>query len=320
MWFIILGLASIVFGLFLPSLTDAFWTIGIAVFGIIAGIALVFYGLYQNYKLKVQREIRKVDNIETNSVRHNMSVDNVKPTDPYLEHLKEVKKEMLNSYYVKVEEAKSYMIRHSKPVTKVTVSAVGKADDYSFYSCPDESMGVNSKVEVSKDYQVNNNGREKEVFVVSVDGQEIGELSKTMINKIEEFVWDAETAGYSVDKIGKNSLSLNVYDPGKSGVPGHRKWKLPIVGINFEGREKNLHLTGSGICKLTPTTYEGEAAVRVEDALGSHIGWVPKNDAGEIKEKIENNEISAAFIQDIENKEGKTFANINLMIAFHPRK
>lgn len=231
--------------------------------------------------------------------------------------LREARARLATEYQEEVNKGWKVFISSNKPVTTVSVAKLGHEDKYHHYFDPYDAE-ANDKTEVYREEQYGNNYDDfRDAYVVSINDFEVGELTENTINKIEQYIpWD--DAAYSVasvreDSTGKTKLKLNVFEK-YTETPGHREWSMDLKGINFEGRSEIVRENGASICKLEPTEYEGEPAVRVLDALGREMGWVPKEHAAEVTNHVNKGKISKARIDRIEQKEDKTYAKLFLLI------
>ncbi|NLC41169.1 MAG: hypothetical protein GX763_09675 [Clostridiaceae bacterium] len=231
--------------------------------------------------------------------------------------LREARMKLASEYQKEIDKGWQVFISSNKPVTTASVAKVGHEDKYHYYHEPYDAE-VDDKAEVYHEEQYGNDYDDfRDAYVVSIGDFEVGELTENTINKIEQHTpWD--DAVYSVasvreDSAGKPRIRLNVYEQ-YTAVPGHREWPMGLRGINFEGRAEIVKENGASICKLDPTTYEGEPAVRVLDALDREMGWVPKEHAAEVTNHINKGKISKARIDNIEYKEDQVYARLFLLI------
>jgi hypothetical protein len=220
-------------------------------------------------------------------------------------------------YEKELAKGLEHIISNEKPLIIVSVSKIGHEDKYHFYyDIYDVEPG--DMAEVYVDDQVGDDFDDQRFpYVVSIGGDDVGELTENAIEKVEEHTpWDK--AFYIVKSAtesdsGRPMLKLSVYQA-YTGIPGHRVWNMDLRGINFEGRAKILKENGENVCKLDPVTFEGEPAVRALDALDRELGWVPKEYADEVTKHINKGKISKVSVSNIKYKEDKVYANLTLVI------
>lgn len=231
--------------------------------------------------------------------------------------VREARRKLAAEYQAEIDKGWQVFVNSNEPVTTVPVTKIGHEDKYHIYDDPDDAE-VGDKAEVSYDQQFGDDfDNFRDAYVVSVDDHEIGELTESAINKIDQYTpWD--DAAYSVAKVredsaGKIRLSLNVFENCEE-IPGHRTWPMNLKGTNYDDRAETVKENGPTICKLDATTFEGEPAVRVLDVLDRELGWVPKEYAEEVIKYINKGKISEARIGNIETKEDKIYAILFLLI------
>lgn len=230
--------------------------------------------------------------------------------------LREARTLLSIKYQEEIDKGWKNLVDRNKPVTTVSVSKIAHEDKYHFYW---DIGGVKAgdKAEVASDYQEREDGEAwREAYVVSVEGSEVGELTESSIEKIERFtVWDE--AAYVVKEANDDGdrpvLKLDVYES-HTEIPGHRSWSMDLMGINYEGRDAIVKENGAGVCKLEPTTYEDEPAVKVLDALDREMGWVPKEYAQEVTNHLIKGKISRVRIDNIKHKDDNIYAKLFLLI------
>ncbi|MGI6507173.1 MAG: hypothetical protein ACOX4A_02140 [Saccharofermentanales bacterium] len=233
------------------------------------------------------------------------------------DELREARIKLNLEYIARVAEGAKVYFAKTKPIMKVSVAKVGHCDAYHFYSEPDIGDPESCIVDVSWDtqYHEENYDREREAYVVSIDGAEVGELSNATVEKIEDEIpfYRAKFNVASIKDDGdKVRIKLNVFEC--EGTPGHRSWPLDLMGINYEGRDKLLKDYGSTVAKLEPTEYDGEPAVKVLDPIDRELGWIPKEHAAEITNKIKSGVISQVRVDNIKIVDDKTYAKVFLTI------
>lgn len=254
-------------------------------------------------------------------------VDAVEQSHPEIDEERELQKEKIRQrreaktilairYQEEIDKGWQQLVELNEPVTTVSVSKIGHEDKYHFY---DDINGVQvgDKATVELDLQGHENGEAwREAYVVSINDSEIGELTEGTIEKIEQFV-PIHNAAYAVAQVkddgDRATLKLAVYN-GNSEIPGHRVWSMDLRGTNHDGRDVALKENGAGVCKLEPTTYENEPAIRVLDVLDRELGWVPKEYAAEVTKHINNGKISKVYVDNIRNVDDKVFAKLFLVI------
>lgn len=182
-------------------------------------------------------------------------------------------------YDLEIQKGYHLFINNNEPVTSISVSKISHENKYHSYSDADFAE-VGDYVEVYEDEQYGDSWSDSQyVYVVSIGGSEVGELSESVMDKIHEYV-DGDNAVYAVKQVDtsgdKTKLKLNVYER-DSEIPGHRTWSMDLRGTNYEGRDIIIKEIGSVVCKLEATNYEGEPAIKVTDAIDRIIGWAPKD-------------------------------------------
>lgn len=231
--------------------------------------------------------------------------------------LKEARIKLNLEYEEKISEGTKAYFAKTKPIMKVSVTKVGHCDAYHFYSEPSISDPESCVVDVSRDtqYHEDNYDKERDAYVVSIDGAEVGELSNATVEKIEDEMpfYRAKFSVASINDDGdKAQVRLNVFEC--DGIPGHRSWPLDLRGINYEGRDKLLKDYGSTVAQLEVAEYDGEPAVKVLDPLGRELGWIPKEHVAEITNKIKSGVISQVRVDNIKTVDDKTYAKVFLAI------
>lgn len=241
----------------------------------------------------------------------------IKPEDI----IRMARKDLAEQHYQRAEEAAYAAIEAMTPQLTVSVSKVGHEDHYHIYRFPsEEDVGKLAEVDLTYQYHDENDEKDREAYVVSVDGREYGELSERTIEKIESEIGDLHSSFFAVKSCTEGEdtesmkMRLSVYNNGSACAPGNRIWKIDLVGINYEGRAEILKEGGAGYCILEPTEYEGEPAVKVLDPLHREIGWVEKELAPEICQKIRTDKITSTRVDNIREQDGKTYANLFLLI------
>jgi hypothetical protein len=147
-----------------------------------------------------------------------------KPVIP--DELKEGRIKTNLEYSERISESAQIYFAKTKPIMQASVNKIGHSDAYHHYSEPDikdpESYIVAVRHEVQ--YHEENFDNKREVYVVNIDGADIGELSKATIERIEREIgfYDAtfNVATIRVDG-DKMQIRLNVFDTRISGILNH---------------------------------------------------------------------------------------------------
>ncbi|MDY0199321.1 MAG: hypothetical protein RBR68_16080, partial [Tenuifilaceae bacterium] len=216
---------------------------------------------------------------------------------------------LATEYMKEIYKGNQMVIDSSDPLTQVSVSKIGHEDNYHNYNYISD-IKVGDAAEVCEESQENFDSETyRDAYVVEVKGRDVGELTQSAIDKIEQHVpWDAAVYSVVDTDAEKPRLKLNVYGS------AHRTWSMDLRGINFEGREEILKENGAAICKLEPTIFEGQPAVKVLDPLDREMGYLPKENAGEVTDYISQGKISRVYIDNIKTKDDKTYAHVFLVI------
>lgn len=216
---------------------------------------------------------------------------------------------LANEYAKEIYRGNQMVIDSCEPLAQVSVSKIGHEDNYhNYYYISGVETG--DAAEVAGEMQEKFDSETyRDAYVVEVKGREVGELTQSAIDKIEQHVpWDAAVYSVADADAGKPRLKLNVYGS------AHRTWSMDLRGINFDGREKIVKENGASICKLEPTIFEGQPAVKVLDPLDREMGYLPKENAGEVTDYISQGKISRVYIDNIKTKDDKTYARVFLVI------
>lgn len=136
-----------------------------------------------------------------------------------------------------------------------------------------------------------------------------------MVERIEEKIPFNKTK-FNVVSISdggeKVRTRLNVFEC--DGIPGHRSWPLDLKGTSYKERDKLLKDRESTVARLETMKHEGDPAVKVPDPLDCELGWIPKEHAAEITDKLNTGSISQVRVDNIKIVDDKTYAKVFLMI------
>lgn len=212
-------------------------------------------------------------------------------------------------YMKEIYKGNQMVIDSSDPLTQVSVSKIGHEDNYRNYDYISD-IKVGDAAEVCEESQEKFDSEVyRDAYVVEIRGRDVGELTQNAVDKIEQYVpWDAAVYSVADADAGKPRLKLNVYGA------AHRTWSMDLKGINYEGRQEIVKENGASICKLEPTIFEGQPAVKVLDPLDREMGYLPKENAGEVTDYIDQGKISRVYIDNIKTKDDLTFARVFLVI------
>ena len=218
----------------------------------------------------------------------------------------------------KIKEAKLAKTKTCKPIKTFSVSKVGELNDFHCYDTPDEEY-VGKEADVNEDIQFNTNFREREVYIVNVDGSDIGEVTNSTAEKLREATDNFCELIYIVASVTETDdpevpkVKIAAYDIPDSSIV--RVWKMPLVGIPYNNRSQRLHACGVGIYGLEITSYEGKPAVMILDPFGKDVGFIPKEHAEEVANYYNEDRITCVRVSKIDPApHGGLYADLELEI------
>lgn len=170
----------------------------------------------------------------------------------------------------------------------------GECNAYHIYDEPSYS-DIGCEVSISPDTQYHEkNGKERDANVVTIGYQEVGEVSNSVYEKIDQF-WDPfmilDSINYSGDK---EVYKVALYDK--------RPWRIfrsYVAGTKYENRQDHIIKLKSGdYMTIKPTEYEGEPAAEIWSGYGM-IGYIQKDLAPEIVRRVKDNTLRYVLVSNI---------------------
>jgi hypothetical protein len=212
-----------------------------------------------------------------------------------------------------------WMIDHEKPIIKTSLIRVGKETKNYEYTTP----YLLKQFEIIRFEEVPDVVYDEEDRVVANYGlEEIGELSKSVCEKLADFDFsDLYGIVTSTDFSGEtNKVSVSIYPGSSLAEPGYRQLHTYISGMKYnnpDGSSRQKIVAGlrsSNRIKLVKDEYEGEPAVAVHTVIGQCLGYLKADFAEEFSKRIDRDEIGGVFIESIVEKEGYKYCDILINI------
>lgn len=214
-----------------------------------------------------------------------------------------------------------WLLNNQACILKASVTKIGKQTrDYEYWIPDDIAVGDLACLDDSN--EIDDNGRDISKTVVSHRSLEIGELSKSTREKLENY--DIDDLYAVVSKIVDEDdmkITLNLYDSPKNGEPGYRQIRTYIAGTKFinkdgSSRQECLSKLSSGKrIKLIFGYYNNEPAIMVCNSRDFQLGYIPAELVPEIYKHFRNNKIGGVYIDKLIQKDGIIYSDIVINIA-----
>lgn len=203
-----------------------------------------------------------------------------------------------------------FLNKGNKASFTFAISRVGEDNGYhNYYLVHDNDIG-NVLTTVYEEQYNTSTERTRDAYVVEMGPVEIGEVSETTYNKIEDRS-DPLILLSSISVDGKVRASLF------EDAMLYRSFKSYVAGTRHDNRIESINLLKSkDRLVVRPTEFEGEPAAEIWSGFGM-IGYVPKKLASEIVERIENGSFRAMTVSQIRKDESSEDKFVDIEISVY---
>lgn len=216
-------------------------------------------------------------------------------------------------------------IEKEKPLMKTSIVKIGEMNNYHDYTYLYYEVEVGDALTFSSETQHHDDNyeKEREAIVVSHDSGDIGEISNATMEKIEEYGYDYSNVIGIVNYVDTESepqkIKVSIYPEHPS--EDYRYIHTYVTGTKYnneDGSSRQMFindLTVKDKVILVSSLYNGKPAVEVYTISNKMIGYLPKELAVEICNKIKKNVIDSVIIDDIKEINGIKYVDVNIAIS-----
>lgn len=221
----------------------------------------------------------------------------------------------------RLSEGARWLLDNEEPILKASVTKIGVESNSVDYSTP-YGIEVYDRVDLTDDFNFDDEGNDRSKIVVRYDGQDIGELSSSVRERLDSY--DIDNLIGIVSKVtddDKLKISIAVYEGSDYSEPGYRQLHTIIVGTKYPNKDGTSrqeylsHCYAGERIKLIPSEYEGKPSVIVSNARGHQLGFLKADLAVEMCNRISHDDIGGVYITKIPEVDGVTYCDIVINIA-----
>lgn len=217
------------------------------------------------------------------------------------------------------------LLETTKPLAVVSVSKVGQSSKYFDYDTPDYAE-IGDIVSISEETQFHeDSNKDRDAYVVSYQSSEIGEITASAVERIEESGADICQVLGVISKLeiydDPPKMSIYIYQTDEDGNLGYRQFHTAVFGVNYpnaDGSSRQEIIKGLKVgdrLTLNAVEFDGNPAVEVYAESNKQIGYLKKEIAAEFSEKLKNQLIESVYITEIVRKDDKLYVDIEIYIA-----